>query len=197
MNSFLPARYRVIGNPLFTERRVELVAAILALILALQLIYSVFSLLTLSAPEPIVPAAESLAFSEVRAVRSISEQQSNEIVARPLFWPSRRALGSSPIEQDVPDDGSPTGELASVSLTGVFGGGKSAGIIAVAEDKKYRVLTGEKLFGWKLDSMDLDHAVFSRRGKIQKLMLKSAGKKSSKNVVKTKKRVNKMRKRKL
>ncbi len=192
MNNFLPGRYKVSGNPLLTERRIELVAVVFGIVLLLQLVYSVLRILLLSAPEPVVPVAGSLAFSGVRTVQTVSALQSNEIVARPLFWSSRRPLDAAAFVEDIATDGKPTGELASVSLTGVFGGGESAGIIAVVDDKKHRVLVGGKIFDWTLDSIGLDHAVFVRRGETQKLELKAA----SKNV-KTKKRDNKKRKLKL
>lgn len=191
MKNFLPSRYNVSGNPLFTERRIELVAVTLGIVLVIQLVYSGLRVLMLSAPEPLVPAAESLIFSDVKSVQIVSLLQSNEIVARPLFWTSRRTLDVAVVvAEDISSDGKPTGELASVTLTGVFGGGESAGIIAVAGNKKHRVLVGGKLFDWTLDSMGLDHAVFVRKGEKQKLELKGASKS-----VKTKKRDNKMSKR--
>lgn len=180
MRNFLPSRYKVSGNPLATERRIELVVLLLALLLALQLIYSFLRLLFLSAPEPIIPAAESLAFSDVISVQIVSAVESNEIVARPLFWPSRRPLDAVAIVEEAIDDGKLSTELASVSLTGVFGGGESAGIIAVVDDKKHRVLVGGKLFDWTLDSMGLDHAVFVRAGKKERLELKSVVKSTKK-----------------
>lgn len=192
MNNFLPGRYKVNGNPLATERRIELVAVVLGVVLALQLVYSILRIILLSAPDPIVPVAESLAFSEVRTVQTVSALQSDEIVTRPLFWSSRRPLDTAAVIENIATDGKPTGDLATVSLTGVFGGGESAGIIAVVGDKKHRVLVGGKLFDWTLDSMGLDHAVFVRRGEAQKLELKAASKS-----VKIKKRDNKKRKLKL
>lgn len=192
MNSFLPARYNVNGNPLATERRIELVAVVLGAVLVLQLVYSLLRIILLSAPDPVVPVAESLTLSEVSAVQTVSALQSNEIVARPLFWSSRRPPDAAAVVEDIATDGKPTGELAAVSLTGVFGGGESAGIIAVVGNKKHRVLVGGKLFDWTLDSMGLDHAIFVRRGETQKLEFKAAGKS-----VKTKKRDNKKRKLKL
>lgn len=192
MNNFLPGRYKVNGNPLATERRIELVAVVLGVVLALQLVYSILRIILLSAPDPIVPVAESLAFSEVRTVQTVSALQSDEIVTRPLFWSSRRPLDTAAVIENIATDGKPTGDLATVSLTGVFGGGESAGIIAVVGDKKHRVLVGGKLFDWTLDSMGLDHAVFVRRGETQKLELKAASKS-----VKIKKRDNKKRKLKL
>jgi len=146
----------------------------------------------LSAPAPIIPPAESLAFSDVISVQRVTALQSNEIVSRPLFWPSRRTLDAVAVLEETADDGPPSTELASVSLTGVFGGGSSAGIIALIDDKKHRVLVGGKLLDWTLDSMGIDHAVFVRAGKKERLELKSVGK-----TTKTKKRSSKMRKRKL
>jgi hypothetical protein len=189
VKSFLPSRYRVSGNPLLTERRVELVASILGILLVLQLVYSVLRVLMLSPPEPLVPAAESLVFSDIKSLQTVSTLQSDEIVARPLFWSSRRPMDAVVVVPDIAAAGATTSELGGVRLTGVFGGGESGGIIAVVDDKKHRVLVGGKLLDWTLDSMGMDHAVFVKRGKTHKLELKTASKD-----VKTKKRGNKKRK---
>jgi len=169
--SMLLSRYRVSENPLLSERRIELFALVLTLVLILILLFSLARLVVSSHPAPKLPSADSLVGSELRRSGVVSPQQSIEVRARPVFWPSRRPV-------DAPEEVAKTGkskpkknELDKVKLLGIFGVGDSAGIIALVQGKKKRILKGDKVVGWTLDSIDGDKAVFVDSGQTQNLTL--------------------------
>jgi hypothetical protein len=64
--------------------------------------------------------------------------------------------------------------LEGVKLQGVFGSGDTAGIIALVKDKKQRILLGEQLRGWTLDSVSPDRVVLISDGRRQELFLRTA-----------------------
>ncbi len=175
----LRSRYQVTGDPLQVERRVELLAVAVTLLLLLQILYSVLRLGFLSEPEAIAPALDNVAERAIRVPEPIDPALSEAIRSRPLFWAGRRPLEASkePPKEVVkapPDAG---GDLSKVQLVGIFGVGDSAGIITLVEDKKRRILVGEKIEGWTLDKVERDRAVLSDKERRQLLMLKPPAKK--------------------
>lgn len=144
------SRYRVSGDPLRTLRRIELVAVLLGLLLCLQLALGALGLATLSAPDPVTPAPDSLRVPPVLSPVSVAASERNEIINRPLFWSSRR-----PVEAvaTVVEPEAKAGELKGVKLVGLFGSGERAGIIALVKDKKRRILLGDEIEGWTLKSV--------------------------------------------
>jgi hypothetical protein len=171
-------RYRVATDPLRTERRIELAAVLLLLLLVLQLVYGATRLAIVSAPEAVLPAADSLEVMASLGLETIDDEQSDEIRERPLFWPSRR-----PVEVVVerPRSKKPKEqELKDVKLVGVFGTGNSVGIIALVEGRIERVRVGEEIDGWKLKTVNQNEAEFRAGSRKAKLSLlpetdKSAG----------------------
>ena len=175
LGKWLVQRYSVSGNPKMTERRIELFCISLAVILCVQLFYSFVQLQFLSAPDPIVPSSEMLEFANIQAIARVTPAQGDEIVARPLFWPSRLPLGASEMQNaEEGEDSAKENELSKVKLQGVFGGGDTAGIIVLVNNKKRRVILRGGLLGWTLDSVTVDRVMFSRNGQTHELLLEQS-----------------------
>lgn len=143
-------RYRVSGDPLRTLRRIELVAVLLGLLLCLQLALGGLRLVSLSAPDPVTPAPDSLRVPMVLSPLLVAASERNEIISRPLFWSSRR-----PLEEvaTLAEPEAKAGELKGVKLVGLFGSGEQAGIIALVKGQKRRILLGDVVEGWTLKSV--------------------------------------------
>lgn len=172
--SALRSRYRVAGNPLQLERRVELVAVVVSLLLLLQILYSVLRLGFLSGPEAIAPSLDFVAAGPEPVVQPVDPALSEEIRSRPLFWSSRRPLeiGAALQEEVAEDQSTGAGELDKVRLVGIFGDGDTAGIITLVGEKQRRIHVGEEIEGWTLDRVARDRAILRNSGRTQELMLK-------------------------
>jgi hypothetical protein len=179
------SRYRVSGDPLRTLRRIELVAVLLGLLLCLQLALGGLRLATLSAPDPVTPAPDSLRVPAVLSPVSVAASERNEIISRPLFWSSRR-----PVEEvaTLAEPQAKAGELKGVKLVGLFGSGEQAGIIALVKGKKRRILLGDAVEGWTLKSVTPFELVVANGERTETLALErgkvkaaTAGKSASDN----------------
>ena len=166
-------RYQVAADPLRTERRIELIVLLLAVLLCLQLVYGTARLLIATTPIPVTPAEGALAVHKVVRPVEVDTQQSNEIRERPVFWASRRAVeGAAPAATTKSKRGK-SKKMPPVKLVGVFGGGESLGIIVLVEGKRRRVSLNEKLDGWVLNSVTSSEAVFIAGGQRERLALHS------------------------
>jgi hypothetical protein len=111
--------------------------------------------------------------SEPLAIELVSAELSEELRARPLFWPSRRIRVDTTESSSVQHKTSaPETEIDKIKLVGIFGAGESAGIIALVQGKKRRILVGEEVAGWSLDSIALNEAVFADGPRRKTLILK-------------------------
>ena len=129
----LPDRYRVTTDPMRTERRIELAAVVLVLVLGLQLLYSGARIKMLSLPGAVMPASDALSVGDLYPMGRITNEQSDDLVARPLFWQGRRPLDNeakSASRKEAPS----SGKLKGVRLQGVFGAGETAGVIIKVKD---------------------------------------------------------------
>ena len=168
-------RYRVRGYPLQAERRVELAALLLIVLLVACLVYNGVRLLSVSPPAPLVPSAESLIVAEIADPSIVSSSEREQIGVRPLFWRSRQPLVPPPEEVGSEDAASAVaGSLGKVKLLGVFGSAGSVGIIALVEGEKQRILAGEKILGWELKSIEGGRAQFMEGTRSEELELKLA-----------------------
>ena len=169
--SMLVSRYQVSEDPLLSERRVELLALALTAILLILLFFSVGRLVISPPPQPKLPSADSLLMTELRASNAVSADASNAAKARPVFWPSRRPVDApqEAVVETKPE--ARKSELDKVKLLGIFGAGDSAGIIALVKGNKKRILQGDKVVGWTLDSIDGGQAVFMEDGQSKRLTL--------------------------
>ncbi len=169
----LNLRYRVDTEPLRTERRAELLALFLGIVLLLQIAWGASQLWLLSPPEPIQPSQDSLQVREALGIAALSEEQSRSMLQRPLFWPDRRPAGDSAVESSS-DRAAEQEDIEGLRLVGVYGAGNSAGIIVLLNDSKLRVGVGETVAGWRVKSVEPGAAVLtSKKGK-QRLLLQPA-----------------------
>jgi len=161
-------RYRVSGDPLRTLRRIELVAVLLGLLLCLQLALGGLRLVSLSAPDPVTPAPDSLRVPMVLSPLLVAASERNEIISRPLFWSSRR-----PLEEvaTLAEPEAKAGELKGVKLVGLFGSGERAGIIALVKGQKRRILLGDAIEGWTLKSVTPFELVVANGERTETLVL--------------------------
>ena len=165
-------RYAVAANPLRTERRLELTVLVLALLLSLQLLYSGARLVFGNDTGTLAPAADALRVVALHPSTAVGVQESAEVRGRPLFWDLRRpydpapekVVSPEPVVEEVP-------KLKGVKLMGVFGSEDAAGIIALVKGKKQRILQGEKLEGWTLQSVEPNRVVLSDGVRQQELLL--------------------------
>ncbi len=161
-------RYLGAGGAGSTERKVELLAIGLGLLLILQLVYSGISLATLSGPDAVLPSLEGVADAQPVPVDRVTAEQREAMGARPLFWTSRRpSIGSS----ETAAAAGKRGQLDKVRVMGVFGSGATAGAIVLVEDERQRMLLGEELQGWTLDAVHQDRVDFSRADRQETLHL--------------------------
>lgn len=175
----LAQRYRNIEDPLRTERRVELVLVLVVLLLVLQLLWGGFRAFFPALPEPLQPRPDSLRVSEMVAGEQVDPELRAEIAARPLFWASRRPLEPvagtlAEAEAETEAEASKPGKIDGVKLTGIFGGGENAGIIVISKGKKRRLMLGEEINGWELQSVQPSEALFIGGGRKTVLTLKQA-----------------------
>ena len=151
------ARFRVQHEPQRTERRVELVAILLALVVALQLGWLLLRLLLPPAPAPIEPTDASLTVADRIAERLLDTRGSAELRERPLFWDGRRPVSDSGVAV-VEASAEKVPQLKGLKLLGIFGVGEVGGIILRFDGKQQRLVVGEDINGWTLQSMDAEGA---------------------------------------
>jgi hypothetical protein len=174
--SQLLGRFRISSEPLRSQRRVELAALVLTLVLILQVVHGVASLSLNPQPNSILPSPDSLQVGTLHGAGFVTAQQSNELRARPVFWPTRRPVSeeTNPTAVGVSKKPQPVkkNELDAVKVLGVIGSGESAVVIAVVKGNKKRILLGDKVVGWTLESVHNGEAVFTDSGRSQTLKLK-------------------------
>jgi hypothetical protein len=168
------SRFRASSDPLRSERKVELAALVLTIVLIVQVVYGVVSLSLSSQPSPILPSPDSLQVGTLQGAGLVTAQQSNELRARPVFWPTRRPVSeelTATVVSKKPQSAIKN-ELDGVKVLGVIGSGESAVVIVLVKGKKKRILLGDKVVGWTLESAQNSEAVFADSGRSQTLKLK-------------------------
>lgn len=163
-------RYLTAGTIGLTERRVELFAIALVVILLLRVILSGISLALLSAPDTVRPSLGGVDISQLDSRERVSESQREEIIARPLFWSSRRPETEATLASGS-KAAADRGRLEGVSVLGVFGSGGTAGVIALVEKRQQRILLGETLQGWELAAVHPDRVELTRGAEQKTLLL--------------------------
>jgi hypothetical protein len=167
------SRFRVSSDPLRSERKVELAALMLTIVLIVQVVHGVVSLYLTSQPSPILPSPDSLQIGVLHGTGVVTAQQSNELRARPVFWSTRRPVsGESSVAVATKPQSATKNELDTVKVLGVIGSGEAAVVIALVKGKKKRILLGDKVVGWTLESTHNGEAVFTGSGRSQTLKLK-------------------------
>jgi hypothetical protein len=166
----LGERYRASADPVRTERRIELIVVLLALLLILQLVHGAFRLAIISIPEAVAPTADSMHVVISIGQGIVTPELNNEIRSRPLLWPARRP--GSPVSVDATAPAiAKQHELNEIKLLGVFGAGDTVGIIARVKDKTQRIRLGEVVAGWTLKAVEKTGAVFAAGSRQKTLML--------------------------
>lgn len=164
LNAMLPARYSVRENPLKTERRLELAAIVLVVLIVLALVLGLAGQAASGGPSALPPAADSLKLKVLRLGAGLPEEAVSAVLARPLFWEGRR-----PMVANAPVAAKPkpvtAAKLEGVTLHGVFGAGDSLGLIATVDGRMGRIAVGESVKGWQLSAYEDGVAVFSREGR--------------------------------
>jgi hypothetical protein len=162
----LSGRYGRSVEPLRSERRLELLVLALLLMLLLQAVILAWTGLAGGRVVPVRPAADSMRVATPVSPGSIAATDSARVQSRPLFWPSRR-----PVPGESTADPSPAQQAAEsaprlkgLSVTGVFGAGSEGGVIVSYKGREARLLTGEALDGWVLESVAAGEAVFANAG---------------------------------
>jgi hypothetical protein len=174
--SDLASRYSVSSDPLRTERRVELAVVVLSGLLVLQLLWGGYSVIFPSLPEPVLPAPDSLQVGSVTDPLRVTAEQRSLVRQRPIFWATRQPLDVAEEQVDVRtaadrEKEKKPGKISGVKLSGVFGAGDSAGIIVQLDGKKHRLMVGQELNGWRLESVTPVKARFRRKGEHTSLQL--------------------------
>ncbi|QFU76703.1 hypothetical protein EY643_14155 [Halioglobus maricola] len=148
--------------------------------------FGAFRVVSPSLSAPIPPSLDSLGVTVAGGPGELAQEQRVEIQSRPLFWPSRRPLEPA-AEEPLTAVNEPTAAkpLKGVTLKGVFGAGEDAGVIVLSKDRKRRLLVGDSLNGWTLDSVQptevrfvdgANEAVLQlNRGKLSKSAKRSDG----------------------
>ncbi len=163
------SRYRVAQDPLRTERRIELLCLVPALLLVLQLAWILAGALLPSAPAAVEPAASALTVADQLTRRVVAPGDSAELRERPLFWEGRRPIASADTKAQRKPDRAP--KLKGVRLLGVFGSGDSGGIIALVQNEQQRIRVGEEVAGWTLEQVSADGATLASGADTESLVL--------------------------
>ncbi|RLA58718.1 MAG: hypothetical protein DRR04_10300 [Gammaproteobacteria bacterium] len=166
-------RYSVATNPLRTERKIELFALLLGLVLCFQLLYSGVRYARAPVFDAVAPAEDALTVKQIHPLARVSTVQSEQIRARPLFWESRRPVEGVVETAKTRTPHAKDAKLKNVTLLGVFSGDETAGIIVKVKGKKRRILLGEEIDGWTLESVEPNEIVFSAGGRTKKLQLQA------------------------
>lgn len=168
-------RYRVRTEPLRTERRLELALLLLVAALLLLLGVGALRLVALGPPDPVMPAAGSLAVGKPLRPVTPSAEQASALRERPLFWASRRPAPESGAAQEQQEQRK-AGQIDGVRLVGIFGSGSAAGIMVTVNDSaRKRLRLGDKVNGWKLERVAGNEAVLSAGARRQTLVLGKPG----------------------
>lgn len=159
-------RYQESQEPLRSERRLELVALILLLVVVAQLIWLGIAYLREASVSPVLPTKDSMRVVSPVEAPSITASESLSLQSRPVFWPSRRPVAAPIAESEIITTGTatPARQLQQLQVSGVFGGGDQGGAIVSYKGKRMRLLVGDEIDGWTLLSIAPGEAVFASAG---------------------------------
>lgn len=162
------------------ESRVRGIALVLTGVLLLQLAWSGARLLLLSEPDPIDPAASALKIEPPGYRPDVSEGETPELVARPLFWPGRppfvpaQPSESPPEPEPEPEPEVDDSVIEGLKLLGVYAGGDKSGIIVADGGEQRRLSINDSIEGWKFILMSADGAIFEKGNESRMLRLEHA-----------------------
>lgn len=168
----LISRYRTEQNPLKAERRVELVALLLLLVLAMQIAWGLLSIVRASFVAAIPPSQDVLNVGRLEQVVQVDADARNGIVSRPVFWQGRSPIVEVEVVavETAPEEAAGQ-KIKGVKLVGIYGSGTSGGAILRGKGGKRRVAVGEEAEGWLLDAVEPNSARFIRGAAVDELQL--------------------------
>jgi hypothetical protein len=157
------------------ELQLRKIALALTAVILLQLVWSGARLLLLSDPEPILPAEASLQVEEIRYVAALGEEQSQDIVSRPVFWQGRQAY-TPPADGDIGEQKKAprNSEIDGVALRGVYAAGSKSGVIVSYKDERRRLQPEQAIAGWTFAALNGTGAVFTYGDESKELPLEHA-----------------------
>ena len=168
----LISRYRTGENPLKAERRVELVALVLLLVLAMQIAWGLLSIVRTSFVAAIPPSQDVLNVGRREQVAQVEAEARNGIVSRPVFWQGRSPVVATEVVVVEPSAEEAAGQkLKGVKLVGIYGSGTSGGAILQGKGGKRRVAVGNEVEGWTLEAVAPNSARFVRGPAVDELEL--------------------------
>ncbi len=158
------------------ELQLRKIALGLTAVVLLQIVWSGARLLLASDLEPILPAESSLQVDEIRYGAGLSEEMSQDIVSRPVFWQGRQAYTPPAASGDAtePEKLPRNSEIDGVALQGVYAAGAESGIIVSYKDERHRLRLDESIAGWTFSELNGNGAVFTYGSERQELPLKHA-----------------------
>ncbi|MAL94634.1 MAG: hypothetical protein CME40_06130 [Haliea sp.] len=165
----LLSRYRVPGEPLRSERRLELVCLLLAGLWALQLLWLLLRVIVPASPPPVYPAADALEVDPLLARPPVTAEARQAWLARPLFWEGRRP--QDVVVEAEPEENDSAGKLEGITLLGLFGAGEQGGAILAVKGEQRRLLVGDTVRGWRLETLSGRTARFVADGREVELEL--------------------------
>ncbi len=127
---------------------------------ALALLVGAVLVRTRQPPAPIFPAASTLSAIRLELPANAEESRSGQFVARPLFW-AGRAPPPDEVEAPPPEQAKAPEMLDQAILSGLFTSGGASGAILSVGGQSQRLLVGQDLGGWTLESILGDEAVFT------------------------------------
>lgn len=148
-------------SPHVFSRRIGSLTKLLLLLLLLGAVLGGVLVLGTDRPEPIAMAPSALQEESLELAPQLG-RATNDLVYRPLFWAGRRP--SQEPEPVVVQEQTPVYRLDEVVLLGVFGSGGRSGVIVEVAGESRRLLLGEQLDGWTLETITEQRADFSRAG---------------------------------
>lgn len=158
------------------EKQLGKVALALTAVALVQLVWSGIRLLTISEPEPIAPAAESLQVDDIRQSPALGEEPSQYLGARPLFWEGRQAFVPSADTPQVSEAQKVPANtnIDQVALRGVYSSGGESGVIVDYKGERQRLRKNESIAGWTFTTLGDDGPVFESGEELRVLELKHA-----------------------
>ncbi len=158
-----------------TELQLRKIALGLTVIILLQLVWSGASLLLLSDPEPILPAADSLQVDDLHFGAALDEDMSQDIVSRPVFWQGRAAYtaGAESVDSGKPEKPR-NSDIDGVTLLGVYSVGDVPGVIVSYREERHRLQPDESVAGWTFTSLNGNAAIFTYDSDTRELSLEHA-----------------------
>ena len=166
------ARYHVAENPLKAERRAELAAVVLLLILCVQIALGLVSIVGTQSVPVILPSDDALTVGKLEQIVQVKADARDEIVSRPLFWEQRSPAMAAEVVAVEPIERESAGQkLKDVKVVGIYGSGTTGGAIVRVKGTKRRVAIGEEVSGWVLDTVSPNSARFVKGASADELVL--------------------------